>query len=316
MRLRLAAILFALFAVLGVPPRAMARAACSEKTASGVFAANDHPHARPEPLQVLDRVPETMPRGYEPAPGRPKWLNRDPIGEEGGLNLYRMVGNDPVDRLDYLGLDDHHWFPRVISKRFPLGKGQGAVNAFCGAGFLDIDDYTTSMVGPSTTPGTPHYHVEHYANYNSAWKSMYNAIASAVPAQYRCCALLTATAAVAEAVTVMIDVNKRMGAYKGYDPFHPIRSKPKPPHYHRHGKSGPSTAGDFATRISAACEQCPGEFEKAEQYARSAFERLKVMFDAIKDTSVPGGRRPGRGEQPNLPAPPPFNPPLGPVPVL
>ena len=35
-----------------------------------------------------------------------RWLSRDPIGEAGGANLYRFVGNDGVNRKDYLGLDD------------------------------------------------------------------------------------------------------------------------------------------------------------------------------------------------------------------
>jgi RHS repeat-associated protein len=34
-----------------------------------------------------------------------RWLNRDPIEEEGGLNLYGYVGNDPVNEIDPLGLD-------------------------------------------------------------------------------------------------------------------------------------------------------------------------------------------------------------------
>jgi len=33
-----------------------------------------------------------------------KWPNRDPIGELGGLNLYGYVGNDPLNRVDPLGL--------------------------------------------------------------------------------------------------------------------------------------------------------------------------------------------------------------------
>jgi len=41
-------------------------------------------------------------RYYSPGMGR--WLNRDPIEEQGGLDLYAMVGNDPVNRWDYLGL--------------------------------------------------------------------------------------------------------------------------------------------------------------------------------------------------------------------
>lgn len=33
------------------------------------------------------------------------WLSRDPLGEQGGLNLYGFVGNDPINKWDYLGLD-------------------------------------------------------------------------------------------------------------------------------------------------------------------------------------------------------------------
>src|SRR5690606_35226571 len=35
-----------------------------------------------------------------------RWPSRDPIGEEGGLNLYGFVGNHSVNKLDYLGLQD------------------------------------------------------------------------------------------------------------------------------------------------------------------------------------------------------------------
>jgi len=41
-------------------------------------------------------------RFYDPGAGR--WLNRDPIGENGGVNLYGMVGNDAVNWVDVLGL--------------------------------------------------------------------------------------------------------------------------------------------------------------------------------------------------------------------
>ena len=42
-------------------------------------------------------------RYYDPRHGR--WLSRDPVGEEGGLNLYGFVGNDGVNQVDVLGLD-------------------------------------------------------------------------------------------------------------------------------------------------------------------------------------------------------------------
>jgi hypothetical protein len=41
-------------------------------------------------------------RFYNPSTGR--WLNRDPIEEDGGLNLYGMINNDPINTIDILGL--------------------------------------------------------------------------------------------------------------------------------------------------------------------------------------------------------------------
>ncbi|MBR4250628.1 MAG: hypothetical protein IKQ24_10810, partial [Verrucomicrobia bacterium] len=34
-----------------------------------------------------------------------RWLSRDPIEEQGGLNLYGFVNNDPVNMWDLLGKD-------------------------------------------------------------------------------------------------------------------------------------------------------------------------------------------------------------------
>lgn len=42
-------------------------------------------------------------RAYDPTLQR--WLNRDPIGEAGGINLYTFVGNSPLNRVDPYGLD-------------------------------------------------------------------------------------------------------------------------------------------------------------------------------------------------------------------
>jgi RHS repeat-associated protein len=63
-------------------------------------------------------------RLYNPELGR--WLNRDPIGETGGLNLYGFVENDPVNWWDLLGLsrcDD-------IKKR--IGDLQSEINSVTG----------------------------------------------------------------------------------------------------------------------------------------------------------------------------------------
>ena len=42
--------------------------------------------------------------GYKTVSGRPEWLNADPIGLAGGLNLYGYVGNNPISYIDPLGL--------------------------------------------------------------------------------------------------------------------------------------------------------------------------------------------------------------------
>jgi RHS repeat-associated protein len=42
-------------------------------------------------------------RYYDPVTGR--WPSRDPIAEEGGMNLYGFVDNNPIKYFDVLGLD-------------------------------------------------------------------------------------------------------------------------------------------------------------------------------------------------------------------
>ncbi|MBK1881692.1 RHS repeat-associated core domain-containing protein [Luteolibacter pohnpeiensis] len=49
-------------------------------------------------------------RFYDPITGR--WPSRDPIEERGGMNLYGFIGNDSVDRWDFLGLDFWDWVNR------------------------------------------------------------------------------------------------------------------------------------------------------------------------------------------------------------
>lgn len=46
-------------------------------------------------------------RYYDPSKGR--FLTRDPIGEQGGLNLYRFVGNNPVSNIDVWGLSEQFY---------------------------------------------------------------------------------------------------------------------------------------------------------------------------------------------------------------
>ena len=41
------------------------------------------------------------------APNLQRWLNRDPINEQGGLNLYRFARNNPLRNVDFFGLQDN-----------------------------------------------------------------------------------------------------------------------------------------------------------------------------------------------------------------
>jgi RHS repeat-associated protein len=66
-----------------------------------------------------------------------RWLNRDPLGEAGGLNLYNFVGNNSINILDPFGLDPslgalfvqnvlHNGFSDYL--RFGSRLGQDALN--------------------------------------------------------------------------------------------------------------------------------------------------------------------------------------------
>jgi hypothetical protein len=43
-------------------------------------------------------------------PNLQRWTQRDPIGERGGINLYQFVGNNPIGRVDPLGLAIGDWW--------------------------------------------------------------------------------------------------------------------------------------------------------------------------------------------------------------
>ncbi len=55
--------------------------------------------------QPLEPRRKNRPTATKPASGIPYWLNRDPIEEWGGLNLYGFVGNDGVNWIDLLGFE-------------------------------------------------------------------------------------------------------------------------------------------------------------------------------------------------------------------
>ncbi|HEV2804211.1 MAG TPA: RHS repeat-associated core domain-containing protein [Chthoniobacterales bacterium] len=61
-------------------------------------------------------------RAYDPDLGR--WLNRDPIAEKGGVNLYAYVENDSLNSTDLLGLETE-----IVIHRNAPSPGQQARDA-------------------------------------------------------------------------------------------------------------------------------------------------------------------------------------------
>jgi RHS repeat-associated protein len=79
-------------------------------------------------------------RYYDPSCGR--FLGRDPIEETGGLNLYGFVGNNGVNRWDYLGMNSPVVLPRFTVTASRVRDG----------GIDDISN-VQHYDGPSGNPG-------------------------------------------------------------------------------------------------------------------------------------------------------------------
>ena len=58
----------------------------------------------PEPVS-RNKSPIARACVYKTSAGRSGWLNRDPIGELGGINLYKSFANNPIKWIDAWGLD-------------------------------------------------------------------------------------------------------------------------------------------------------------------------------------------------------------------
>ncbi|OGV50764.1 MAG: hypothetical protein A2X49_12160 [Lentisphaerae bacterium GWF2_52_8] len=50
-----------------------------------------------------------------------KWLNRDPLEEDGGYNLFAFVNNDPVNGVDYLGCESTLYEDLQVAGQNPFG---------------------------------------------------------------------------------------------------------------------------------------------------------------------------------------------------
>ena len=52
-----------------------------------------------------------------------RWISMDPIGEHGGINLYRFCGNDPVNFIDPLGYKNEWFFQKFPWNKLPITRG-------------------------------------------------------------------------------------------------------------------------------------------------------------------------------------------------
>jgi RHS repeat-associated protein len=69
--------------------------------------------------------------------GLQRWLSRDPIGEQGGINLYGFVGNNPMSRVDPYGLEDFLMMDFTTDFNSPASQQGYAEGAEAVANFID-----------------------------------------------------------------------------------------------------------------------------------------------------------------------------------
>ncbi len=96
------------------------------------------PGIRRQPLKPRRK---NRPTATKPASGIPLWPSRDPIEEEGGINLYGFVGNDGINRLDVFGLAEQVHFRvafKGLGRRMPPGMNAGAEKTYNSTGHINL----------------------------------------------------------------------------------------------------------------------------------------------------------------------------------
>ena len=95
-------------------------------------------------LSTRNRIGENGPTLTIIASGRPFWPSRDPIEEDGGLNLYAAALNNGLNEIDYLGLaspEDH---------RGKGGRPQNPPSVFTGGDIIDLVWEILPYFGPKS----------------------------------------------------------------------------------------------------------------------------------------------------------------------
>ena len=81
------------------------------------------------------------------APNHQRWLNRDPIGEEGGLNLYALLLNEPINHIDSSGLENGYTY----QSNGRMSNGSSIENAV--ANLSAIVDFWNRYIEPTPPAG-------------------------------------------------------------------------------------------------------------------------------------------------------------------
>jgi hypothetical protein len=93
-----------------------------------------------------------------------RWLNRDPIEERGGFNLYRFLNNNPLNVLDVYGLGiwsfSAHWVQETESVYVEVTYALDDKESKC-CNAAVIDRYVRKFLGTGGTFGT--YVLDHAA---------------------------------------------------------------------------------------------------------------------------------------------------------
>jgi RHS repeat-associated protein len=100
-------------------------------------------------------------RAYDPNTGR--WLSRDPIAEEGGLNLYGYVGNDPIDWVDPFGLWEASMDTSIDHNSRPKTRPRTEMSAQMKG---------TCVCDPATGKWSPSIKLEGNASITGNWSGM------------------------------------------------------------------------------------------------------------------------------------------------
>ena len=108
-------------------------------------------------------------RAYDSTTG--EWLSRDPIGENGGIDLYDYVDNDPIDSVDAMGLRGS-WHPQTPPPKIPtstLKCPDGWIDAGVGAEHHDTyHEHTNFLTFTMKCP--PGKHVSAVSLQYDAWE--------------------------------------------------------------------------------------------------------------------------------------------------